>query len=84
MKKTAVFLFVALALVLSACATKNLGLVPRAASTQAPPGYDYSAGEQGVAQPPAAPGSKTTDGYDSTGSNGGFAVAQQRLIVQNV
>ena len=89
MKKTAVLLFIALSLVLSACATKLFSGSPRAA-TQAPaisPDYGYSAGEGGAPYPTAAPspGSKTTDNFTGgRNSNAGVAAAQARLIVQNV
>ncbi len=82
MKKIA-FILVVLTLVLSACATS------KAAPTVAAPSYDYYSGEQGVAQPPAAPapskgGGVTTNSGTGSSSNPGITTAQQRLIVQNV
>jgi hypothetical protein len=81
MLKKSFFILVALAVLLSACATKLLG----APAPTLAPAYDlYSNGatsEQGA--PPAAP-SKGAGTGGTAGSNSDIAIAQERLIVQNV
>jgi hypothetical protein len=84
MKKRIVFAFIALTLVLAACASKTASPNSIAAS-QAPAMRAYDAGgvtkEQAVAAPaPMAP----SDSFNTTKAIANGAVAQDRLIVMNV
>ena len=80
--KKIVFILAILALLITGCGA--------AATTQAPSLYQLDNGartEQGAAPAPAAmptPAVKGADAYTSGSSNSGIAVAQERLIVQNV
>jgi len=81
MKKQAIFIFVILTLLLSACAT-NKAATQSPLPLVAPGARDTSgAGEQGVA--PSAP-SKGGDTYNSTTTSTDITVAQQRLIQTDV
>ena len=79
MKKKIAFIFFALALVLSACASAASTQAPQA--LRAPVASDGTVSEQGVAPMPTAGAS---DAYKAATSNSSGAVVQERLVVMNV